>query len=418
MSSLSQRRRILMISGADFSGALVSRFAQEIKAGGNYEVFALGVQNSTGRAINAPLSTVFAGVSPFPAPGPPSRDFRAALQCCIDLLSARNVPALGQNGTLKKWLARRIAWGCYKRELPPLIGGYDLYHWHCFLPDLLPILRWFPKDAKLIISLWGSDLYRTAGIEEYALQLEACGRATLIAVGSLEMRETFCAKFGRQWQDRVRVLTYGADNLDLVDRAREQRDAFARGIGASPDKVIICIGNNASRMNQHIDALNSIAAALSVEQLKTVVFVLPMTYGQEPSYMETVKKAARQYPAPVRVLENYLSDLEVAQLRSSCDITIHIPVSDQFSASMCEALYAGSVVITGAWLPYSRLRLNGVPYHEIGGPSDVGEKVRSILPVLEAEKQRAMNAAPIIWHLMSWEEVRKTWKDVYNELLQ
>ena len=134
--------------------------------------------------------------------------------------------------------------------------------------------------------------------------------------------------------------------------------------------------------------------------------------------METVKKAARQYPAPVRVLENYLSDLEVAQLRSSCDITIHIPVSDQFSASMCEALYAGSVVITGAWLPYSRLRLNGVPYHEIGGPSDVGEKVRSILPVLEAEKQRAMNAAPIIWHLMSWEEVRKTWKDVYNELLQ
>jgi hypothetical protein len=85
---------------------------------------------------------------------------------------------------------------------------------------------------------------------------------------------------------------------------------------------------------------------------------------------------------------------------------------------MCEALYAGSVVITGAWLPYSRLRLNGVPYHEIAGPSDVGEKIRSILPVLEAEKRRAMNAAPIIRRLMSWEEVRKTWKDVYNELLQ
>src|SRR5439155_15363972 len=193
--------------------------------------------------------------------------------------------------------------------------------WHCFHPHRLPLLQFLPDNARIVVSLWGSDLYRTSGTEEYIRQVEACRRASVLTVGSLEMRETFLAKFGRQWQDKMRIVNYGADNLDVVDCARRDPKLFRRRLGISPDSVVIVVGNNASKINRHIEVLNSIATALCMQDLARITILLPMTYGQEPEYVQTMKKVAREHPARVLVLEQYLSELEVGHLRSSVDIT-------------------------------------------------------------------------------------------------
>jgi hypothetical protein len=84
---------------------------------------------------------------------------------------------------------------------------------------------------------------------------------------------------------------------------------------------------------------------------------------------------------------------------------------------MCESLIAGSALVTGAWLPYSRLRLNNVFYHEIGDLESIGRALQTALSDLEAEKAWTRRSASVIERLVSWKNVQPQWESLYDELL-
>jgi hypothetical protein len=85
---------------------------------------------------------------------------------------------------------------------------------------------------------------------------------------------------------------------------------------------------------------------------------------------------------------------------------------------MCEALAAGSILITGAWLPYSRLRLNGVSCLEVGDISEVGSKLEYALRNFESERAKTAGAAGVMHRLMDWTSVQPRWLEIYDEVLR
>jgi len=412
MSDAPSGPKVLMIAGASFTAAIIGRLANGLKELGGYRASALAFGQPIGRNFGDP-ATLFDRYDVLPAlPKLTKTPFGTASAALRALLRP---PGESQKGFKARVVEKRRLRQMH-RSLPELLAGYDLYHWHCFIPDNLPALELFPPGSKIIVSLWGSDLYRSAGIDDYARQLKACSRATVFTVGSLEMRETFLAKFGREWFDRMRVINYGADNLDLIDQARDARERFLAGIGLDPGRIIVVIGHTTSPNNQHlavIERLRSMDPAL----LRRIALILPMTYNTVAAYRNEVESALRRLPVPSRILDEYMPELEVARMWASCDVFVHVPVSDQFSASMCEALYAGSVLVTGAWLPYSRLRVNGVHHHAMERVDQVADVLASVVNDLPAEKEKAAKTAPLLREMMAWDSVMPRWVALYNELL-
>src|SRR5262249_45296268 len=61
------------------------------------------------------------------------------------------------------------------------------------------------------------------------------------------------------------------------------------------------------------------------------------------------------------------------------DIMVLLPEQDALSAAMCETIYAGNVLITGAWLPYMELWDRRIELFRIG---DIGELPHMLASVL------------------------------------
>jgi hypothetical protein len=192
----------------------------------------------------------------------------------------------GELAGLKSRFYRTLLWRRYRSQLGPRLAGYDLYHWHCFLPEQLPLLDCTPPSTPILMSLWGSDLFRTSGLAEFKRQLAACRRTVLFTVASLEMRETFLAKFGREFAPNVRFATYGTSIVNF-EETRAEKKVFLETLGVPEGHSVITIGNSGSEGNQHLGVLTEIGR-LPADLLSRIAILLPMTYSATSRYIEQV----------------------------------------------------------------------------------------------------------------------------------
>jgi len=408
-----------MMEGANFTAGFVTNLANAIVSCGKYEVDGLGFAEPVGIPLRKRRDEVYRVMSYYPAAPQVPKGLKQAIATASALLSFSGMPdpiADDPHG-LKGYLFRKVFWRDLRSAMRARIGGYDLYHWHCFVPEYLPALDSLPPNAKLILTLWGSDVYRTYGVAEYARQLRAARLSSLVTMATPELADSFLSKFGRDLQSKVRLVSYGTELVDVIERFRGERDGFLRVIGVDPAKISIVVGHNASPGNQHEAVLREIA--MLPESLRAqMAIVIPMTYtGTSSSYVDSIRSLSGQLQLPVRILDQRLSLDDVARLRVATDILIHVPISDQFSAAMCESLAAGAVLITGAWLPYRKLRAGGVHYHEVFEVGEISTKLAGLLSDFQRERSQVGINAAIVRRMMSWQSLVPQWIGVYDELL-
>jgi hypothetical protein len=414
-----RRSRVLMMEGANFTAGFVSSLANAIVGCGKYEVDGLGFAEPLGIPFERRREDVYREMSYYPAPPRAPKNLTQAINTASSLFSFSDVPdpVAGDPHGLRGYVYRRVFWHDLRSFLRNRTRGYDLYHWHCFTPEYLPALDALLPKAKLILTLWGSDVYRTYGVAEYARQLRAARRASLVTMATPELADAFLSKFGRELESKVRLVSYGSKLVDVIDRFRPERDTFLRGIGIDSAKISIVVGHNASPSNQHEAVLREIAK-LQEALRSQIAIVIPMTYtGTSSSYVDSIRVLSEQLQLPVRILDQRLSLDDVARLRVATDILIHVPISDQFSAAMCESLVGGAVLITGGWLPYRRLRASGVQYHEVFEVGAIAKKLGDLLDRFQFERSQVQKNVAIVRNMMSWQSLVPQWTKVYDELL-
>ena len=81
-----------------------------------------------------------------------------------------------------------------------------------------------------------------------------------------------------------------------------------------------------------------------------------MTYGLTAEYLNQIIDHLKKTGLSYIILSDFLTKKEVAKLRLITDIAINISISDAYSASVQEQIYAENIVITGNWLPYDYLK--------------------------------------------------------------
>jgi hypothetical protein len=138
-----------------------------------------------------------------------------------------------------------------------------------------------------------------------------------------------------------------------------------------------------------------------------------MTYGNEIKYKELVIDNLNQFPFSQTTFSEYLDDIDNARLRLSSDIMIQLQANDQLSGAMQEHLFAGNVVITGAWLPYKLFRSKGIFFREIQEIANIGDELVYCLNNLDREKQKCIGNDEKIYSMSGWENTISDWVNVY-----
>ena len=218
-------------------------------------------------------------------------------------------------------------------------------------------------DNYCIISFWGSDLFRTSDFENFVLQKRAVERANLITTHSIEMREIILSKFGRHLKDKIMYTKFPPHDYlyklirSEYDRKNQIKSSFGEKFGLDSTKKWIVIGHNGSPFNNHLEIVSQLSA-LTMEEKRKYLFIIPIAYKEPETgeYVKSLTTSLANSGLTGTIFNHFLSWEDLAKFRCLTDVMIHLPSSDALSGAMTEAIYAGSTIITGTWLPYSPLR--------------------------------------------------------------
>lgn len=330
--------------------------------------------------------------------------------------------SLGEDPAPGKWLEygrESVRGSLMGKWASKLFRDYDLINFHYMTPDALRFLPFVPEGTKVVTSFWGDDLLHSP--PRVALsQLHALERADVITVHSGELREILLAKYGRHLARKVRTVLFGVSR-NVVGRIeqREGTEARARFLhrhGIEPGKVLVAVGYNASHRHNHAQVIEQLAK-LPAEVKDDLVVVMAMTYSHyRQAYPDQMERLASESGLKTLILQKFMSEEELADMRLACDLMLLIADSDGLSSSLVESLWAGSVAVVGSWLPYGPLRAAGTYMREVSRFEQLPKLVHDLLSDLPEQKRLASENRARLGFLNSAEQA-SNWLSIYEEVL-
>ncbi|MDN3686531.1 glycosyltransferase [Cyclobacterium jeungdonense] len=253
-----------------------------------------------------------------------------------------------------------------------LKNNYDLIHFHFPTKDKLGLYWHLKKSQKFIISFWGSDLMRVSGILDYYIQKRVLNDSYRITTHSIELKEQILTKFGRELTNKIFITKFPPEEklYNLLDEFRPKIDSlkldFLKNFNIPLFKHLVVIGHNGAKENNHIHILQQLSKIPSSLK-EECYFILPFSYLyiKDGIYEKKCMDTLSENNLSGKTLNKFLNWEELALLKLCTKVYIHLPISDALSGTLTEAIYAGSDVITGKWLPYGPFIDAGLKFYSI-----------------------------------------------------
>lgn len=246
--------------------------------------------------------------------------------------------------------------------LKKVTKGYDAIDVTFFTKIYYPFLDFcINYNIPYKITIWGSDFYR-ASKSDLQKKLYYLTHARLIQVETESVKGDLLNVFP-SIGDKIDVCNYGVDLFDYIDSQRSKRNQYLKI--DTGNKIVITCGYNGSKGQQHYKIIEELSKLPKEIKQKLFLF-FPMTYGvPNEEYINTLKTNLSRVEIPYRIFTKRLSECELADLRLMSDIALNIQITDAFSSSLVEHIYAGSTLVVGKWLPYSVFSKYGIYYISI-----------------------------------------------------
>lgn len=304
------------------------------------------------------------------------------------------------------------------KDIVDQLEFYDVIHIHY----LNPMYRYFIRDlrkkaGKLNITIWGSDYYRISE-KQKKKNKKLFDISNTITFANEQMKRDFLF-FYNSYHDKVKICRFGLKTLEEVNKLEKslnielKKKCFLEKYNIPEKKYVVTCGYNASSGQQHEKIIESLGE-IPEKFLQDILFLFPLAYGDEV-YRDEVINLLNNSKINYKVLTEYFENEETALLRSISDIMINVQISDQFSGSMQEALYAGNILINGSWLPYDIFKHEGGYFLEIDSLKELSGKIEYCIENIITLKDKTRNNKSVIWKLSSWENNKKDWYDVYGQ---
>jgi hypothetical protein len=295
------------------------------------------------------------------------------------------------------------------------LSYYDIAHFHFIRTDSFFISRRLRGNSvgKIVFSIWGSDLYRLKKREEH-LFVASCKRADFITFSNQQSLNHFKITFG--WEhNNLRIARFGSKPLEILRGLSKSKDNCKVNLGWNANKFAIVIGYNMAPAQQHLEILKQFQSEQLLNYSDKVQLILPITYVGTEKYKKQILDKLESLPFESFVYDQFLDDSEVANIRQGSDIMLQLQLTDQFSGSMQEHLFARNVVVTGSWLPYDVFKDSGVWFLIIDHISDLITVLPSVFDDYGSHWDKTIGNAEIISTFLSWESNIPNWISIYKE---
>ncbi|MCY6353971.1 methyltransferase domain-containing protein [Clostridium sp. ZS2-4] len=290
---------------------------------------------------------------------------------------------------------------------------YDIVHIHYLTPfygQFSKIIR--NKSDRLIISIWGSDFYRT-NAQQKEMQRSIINVADMITFDNSATMNNFIEYYGVQILGKTSLNLFGLTALEHIKRIEyTDVEKIKDKLKIPQESIVVTCGYNAYFAHNHLEIIKSLVKYKDEFPDRTY-FIFPMTYGGDAQYIDTVENELQSSGLNYRVLRKFMNFDEIAKLTRSTDILVQVQITDTLSATMLEHMFNGNIIITGEWLPYEPLKKRGIFYKEVDSVNNVGMMLSEVIEKLPEIKMKCTNNKDIIWAMSAWENTLKGWNDVY-----
>jgi len=289
---------------------------------------------------------------------------------------------------------------------------YDFVHIQ-FLNDNIIYFNVFHRIAKkVIIFVWGSDYYRSSGLNKW-LKKRIFKTADTITFGNEQTRNDFIREIPTN--AKISIVRFGLIMMDYIKNLNASRQDSRAVFGFPQDKILIAIGYNLNPNQQHGKILDALSALKNKDYYKDLFLVVPVTYPADKNgYKAKLEFALESTGIAYKMIESFLPEMMNAHLRNSSDIMIQLQTTDQLSGTMQEYFAAENIVVTGSWLPYKIFEDKGIYFSKINSFSELAMKIDDIIINFDEYQQRTINNKSIIMEMSSWENNIQAWIDLYE----
>lgn len=296
------------------------------------------------------------------------------------------------------------------RQLVSSLPAYDFIHVHFLSVDNIFLANQF-KGSKLILSIWGSDYYRTSHDGKKKL-VEVCSKADVVTFTNELTQKDFKDKYN--WKDNnLDIYRFGLAPLEHLKNLKESRIESKEILGWDKNKLAVAIGYNMSEGQQHLKILDEINKLSKYSE--QIELIIPITYAGNSIYKAKIISALKSLPFNYHVYDKFLDDLTLSHIRNGSDVMIQLQVTDQFSGSMQEHLFTRNVVITGSWLPYQTMKDYGAYFIEIDMISELSEKLIEVFHNYDQFYSKTEANPLAVLELSSWERNIVEWLKLYKK---
>jgi glycosyltransferase involved in cell wall biosynthesis len=289
----------------------------------------------------------------------------------------------------------------------------DIHFFSASYDKIIPRLS--DQNKKIKITLWGSDFYG-AEKERIEKQRTLFGLVGCIQVATPQMCIDLLDKFP-EYNSKIKFAHFGIQQFEYINKfsVPEELHKYRYDFRIPEKKVTIACGYNGSWSQQHSSIIDSISGLLP-EFKESVFLILHMSYGSTLKYRNEIADLLEKTGVSYKLIDKSLTEEEVAKLRLITDIAINISISDAYSASIQEHIFAGSIVIAGNWLPYNFMKDEGIYFIETD-LNDLTEEISDCIKNLENHKCRTVGNNEKIYNLSSWDKSIKAWCEIFKELI-
>ncbi len=295
---------------------------------------------------------------------------------------------------------------------------YDYVHFqfmHYYYAFLVLLFRL--KSRFVYLTFYGSDFNQIGKLRHFFNKISCSFANTIIAENKVFLDQVQAKYDPHSKLAAIQLIPLMPVMENMFKLHVTQTRSQAKQILGFEEKdvLITCgyCGDEIMQFDLMIDCLNKLP--FNAINGRTIQVIFPMTYGRD--YLQNhaiVEYKMQSSKLPYRVYKNYLSNEEVTALRYATDVFVLVSKRDQAASALYEHLLAGSVVITGNWLPYEHLDHLQTNYHRVT-PENLAIQLNTVLQQLTEQQLACQKNFEIINNMVSWDANKNKWLNLYTK---
>jgi hypothetical protein len=222
---------------------------------------------------------------------------------------------------------------------------------------LAPLLKM--RSGRVIGLAFGSDILRRDRKRDRRLRF-GLKHLDAVAATNDNVMKVMLDDFAFLSKTEHKIIRFGLPVLDeiraLVGQGVDSIEARRR-LGYTPARCLVSLGYAAWPGQRQLDLIKAFTDR--IDEFHGYDFVVPIQYGSA-TLMEQIETACRLANKRIgstrfHPLSDFHDPAQAALMRLATDVLINHSVSDAFSGTVQEVIYAGKLVIAPDYLPYANM---------------------------------------------------------------